>query len=94
MLRAINIPFLDQIQCCTQLEGSKTYCKEFLINNNLLTARYQSFTDKEAALAYCNELGSPLVVKADGLAAGKGVVVADTLEPALGAVDLFAGDLD
>ena len=93
VLRAVNIPVFGPDSEGAQLEGSKTYCKEFLINNNLPTARYQSFTDKEAALAYCNELGSPLVVKADGLAAGKGVVVADTLEAALDAVDAcFAGD--
>ena len=93
VLRAENIPVFGPDSEGAQLEGSKTYCKEFLINNNLPTARYQSFTDKEAALAYCNELGAPLVVKADGLAAGKGVVVADTLEAALDAVEAcFAGD--
>lgn len=93
VLRAVNIPVFGPDSEGAQLEGSKTYCKEFLINNNLPTARYQSFTDKEAALACCNELGSPLVVKADGLAAGKGVVVADTLEAALDAVEAcFAGD--
>lgn len=93
VLRAVNIPVFGPDSEGAQLEGSKTYCKEFLINNNLPTARYQSFTDKEAALAYCNELGAPLVVKADGLAAGKGVVVADTLEAALDAVEAcFAGD--
>lgn len=93
VLRAVNIPVFGPDSEGAQLEGSKTYCKEFLINNNLSTARYQSFTDKEAALAYCNELGAPLVVKADGLAAGKGVVVADTLEAALDAVEAcFAGD--
>lgn len=93
VLRAVNIPVFGPDSEGAQLEGSKTYCKEFLINNNLPTARYQSFTDKEAALAYCNELGAPLVVKADGLAAGKGVVVADTLEAALDAVEAcFSGD--
>lgn len=93
VLRAANIPVFGPDSEGAQLEGSKTYCKEFLINNNLPTARYQSFTDKEAALAYCNELGAPLVVKADGLAAGKGVVVADALEAALDAVEAcFAGD--
>ena len=93
VLPAVNIPGFGPDSEGAQLEGSKTYCKEFVINNNLPTARYQSFTDKEAALAYCNELGAPLVVKADGLAAGKGVVVADTLEAALDAVEAcFAGD--
>lgn len=70
-----------------QLEGSKTYCKEFLEAHNIPTARYQSFTNKQDAKAYCEELGAPLVVKADGLAAGKGVIVAETLEQALDAVE-------
>mgnify|MGYP000072577106 FL=1 len=65
-----------------QLEGSKTYSKEFMEANGIPTARYKSFTNKEEALAYCDELGAPLVVKADGLAAGKGVIVAETLDAA------------
>lgn len=92
-LRAENIPVFGPVSEGAQLEGSKTYCKEFLINNNLPTAQYQSFTEKDAALAYCQELGAPLVVKADGLAAGKGVIVAETLDAALDAVEsCFAGD--
>lgn len=75
-----------------QLEGSKTYSKRFMDANSIPTARYKSFTDAESARAFCEELGAPLVVKADGLAAGKGVIVADTLEAALDAVDLcFSG---
>ncbi|MFR7746026.1 MAG: phosphoribosylamine--glycine ligase [Eggerthellaceae bacterium] len=75
-----------------QLEGSKTYSKEFMLANGIPTAHYQSFTNKEDALAYCEQLGAPLVVKADGLAAGKGVIVAETLDAALGAVeDCFDG---
>ena len=70
-----------------QLEGSKTYSKEFMEANGIPTARYKSFTNAEEARAYCEELGAPLVVKADGLAAGKGVIVAETLEAALDAVD-------
>ena len=76
-----------------QLEGSKTYCKEFLVANGLPTARYQSFTSREAAREYCTKLGAPLVVKADGLAAGKGVIVAEELDQALQAVDAcFSGE--
>lgn len=76
-----------------QLEGSKTYSKQFMDANNISTARYSSFTNAEDARAYCEELGAPLVVKADGLAAGKGVIVAETLEMALDAVDsCFAGN--
>ncbi len=75
-----------------QLEGSKTYSKEFMEANGIPTARYRSFTDKDAALAYVDELGAPIVVKADGLAAGKGVVVADDVEDAKEAVrDCFEG---
>ena len=75
-----------------QLEGSKTYSKEFMEANGIPTARYQSFTDEAAALAYVDELGAPIVVKADGLAAGKGVVVAEGIEDAKEAVhDCFAG---
>lgn len=70
-----------------QLEGSKTYSKQFMDANGIPTARYKSFTDAASAREFCEELGAPLVVKADGLAAGKGVIVADTLESALDAVD-------
>ena len=68
------------------LEGSKTYSKEFMQANGIPTARYGSFTNLDEALAYVRELGAPIVVKADGLAAGKGVVVADDLETAEDAV--------
>ena len=69
------------------LEGSKTFCKEFMARHNLPTAGYLSTSDAEAAHAYVDEQGAPIVVKADGLAAGKGVVVAATLEEAHAAVD-------
>ena len=70
-----------------KLEGSKTFSKQFMDENDIPTARYQSFTDRDQALEYVRELGAPVVVKADGLAAGKGVIVADTLEMALDAVE-------
>ena len=69
-----------------RLEGSKTFSKEFMEENGIPTARYGSFTDEAEAIAYVRELGAPIVVKADGLAAGKGVVVAETLEDAEEAV--------
>ncbi len=69
-----------------QLEGSKTYSKQFMDANGIPTARYASFTQLEPALAYVRELGAPIVVKADGLAAGKGVIVAEDLEDAEEAV--------
>ena len=75
-----------------QLEGSKTYSKAFMDANALPTAQYASFTEAEPALAYIDEIGAPIVVKADGLAAGKGVIVAETIEAAKGAVaDCFSG---
>lgn len=70
-----------------QLEGSKTYSKEFMDANGIPTARYGSFTNAEEALAFAREMGAPLVVKADGLAAGKGVVVAETMEDAEEAIE-------
>ena len=76
-----------------QLEGSKSYCKDFMIRHNIPTARYQSFTDKNLAIAYIQEQGAPIVVKADGLAAGKGVIVAQTNAEAIAAVnDMLAGN--
>lgn len=69
-----------------RLEGSKTYSKQFMDENGIPTARYASFTELEPALAYIEELGAPIVVKADGLAAGKGVFVAETEEVAEDAV--------
>ena len=77
-----------------QLEGSKSYCKDFMIRHNIPTARYQSFTDKNLAIAYIQEQGAPIVVKADGLAAGKGVIVAQTEQEAIGAVeDMLSGNV-
>ena len=70
-----------------RLEGSKTFCKEFMERHNLPTAGYLSTSSAEEAHAYIDEHGAPIVVKADGLAAGKGVVVAATAEEAHAAVD-------
>ncbi len=61
-----------------QLEGSKAFCKEFLVRHGIPTADYRVFTDMDQALAYLHDKGAPIVVKADGLAAGQGVVVART----------------
>ena len=75
-----------------QMEGSKRFSKELMERAGIPTAAYGSFTDEEAALAYVREQGAPLVVKADGLAAGKGVVVATEQEQAEEAVrECFAG---
>jgi phosphoribosylamine--glycine ligase len=66
-----------------QLEGSKAFTKDFLARHQIPTAAYESFTDLDAASAYIQRVGAPIVVKADGLAAGKGVVVASTVDEAL-----------
>ena len=80
-------------QAAAELEGSKAFTKDFLARHNIPTAAYQNFTEIEPALAYCETLGAPLVVKADGLAAGKGVIIADTVAAAQDAVrDMLAGN--
>ncbi len=76
-----------------QLEGSKAFTKDFLARHRIPSADYQNFTDVEPALAYLRTQGAPIVVKADGLAAGKGVIVALTLEEAETAVrDMLSGN--
>jgi len=76
-----------------QLEGSKAFTKDFLARHNIPTAAYQNFTEIEPAIEYVREMGAPIVVKADGLAAGKGVIVAMTLEEAEDAIkDMLAGN--
>lgn len=76
-----------------QLEGSKAFTKDFLARHNIPTAAYASFTDVDDALEYLHTQGAPIVVKADGLAAGKGVIVATTIEQAENAIrDMLAGN--
>ncbi len=76
-----------------QLEGSKAFTKDFLARHNIPSADYKSFTELEPALNYLREKGAPIVVKADGLAAGKGVIVAEDLETAEEAVkDMLSGN--
>ncbi|GAB1261199.1 phosphoribosylamine--glycine ligase [Aurantivibrio plasticivorans] len=76
-----------------QLEGSKAFTKDFLARHNIPTAEYQSFTNIDEALDYIDAKGAPIVVKADGLAAGKGVIVAETIEQAKDAVeDMLSGN--
>jgi phosphoribosylamine--glycine ligase len=77
----------------SQLEGSKSFCKDFMIRYGIPTAAYESFIDAEKAIAYIKKHGAPIVVKADGLAAGKGVIVAQTEAEAIAAVnDMLAGN--
>jgi phosphoribosylamine--glycine ligase len=74
-------------QACAQLEGSKAYSKAFLQRHHIPTAAYATFTDAEQAKQYVKQQGTPIVIKADGLAAGKGVIIAHTESEALGAID-------
>lgn len=76
-----------------QLEGSKSFCKDFMARHGIPTAEYETFTDTEQAIAYIQRKGAPIVVKADGLAAGKGVIVAQTEQEAIDAVqDMLSGN--
>ncbi len=85
-VRAAGIPCFGPGAAGAQMEGSKKFSKELMGRANIPTAAYGSFTDEESALAYVRAQGAPLVVKADGLAAGKGVVVATELAEAEDAV--------
>lgn len=78
-------------QKAAAIEGSKALAKEIMVKYGVPTAKYGTFTEKEKALAYVQEVGAPIVVKADGLAAGKGVVVAMDLPTALQAVEEIMG---
>lgn len=69
------------------LEGSKDFAKQFMVKHDIPTAAYATFTEAEAAKAYIQEQGAPIVIKADGLAEGKGVIVAETNDQALDAID-------
>lgn len=76
-----------------QLEGSKAFSKDFLAKHKIPTAAYEVFTEIDPAVAYIEKMGAPIVIKADGLAAGKGVILADTNEEAIEAVnDMLAGN--
>ena len=86
VLRAAGVAVFGPDKQGAQLEGSKTFCKQFMMRNDLPTAAYLSTADEAEAHAYIDKMGAPIVVKADGLAAGKGVVVAQTAEEAHEAV--------
>lgn len=91
--RAAGLKIFGPTEGAAQLEGSKAFTKDFLARHQIPTAEYQNFTEIEPALAYLREKGAPIVIKADGLAAGKGVIVAMTLEEAEAAVhDMLAGN--
>ena len=91
--RAAGLRVFGPIAAAAQLEGSKAYAKDFLARHGIPTAFYSVFTEVEPALAYVRDKGAPIVVKADGLAAGKGVIVAMTLQEAEDAVtDMLSGN--
>jgi phosphoribosylamine--glycine ligase len=91
--RAVGLPCFGPTRQAAQLEGSKAFCKDFLMRHQIPTAAYAVFTDVAAAVAYIHAHGAPVVVKADGLAAGKGVVVAHSEAEAIAAVeDMLSGN--
>ena len=93
LFQARGLDCFGPTAAAAQLEGSKAFTKDFLARHRIPTAAYQNFTEVEPALAYLHEKGAPIVIKADGLAAGKGVIVATTLAEAEDAVrDMLSGN--
>ncbi|WP_312844347.1 phosphoribosylamine--glycine ligase [Diaphorobacter nitroreducens] len=90
--RTHGLRIFGPTQAAAQLESSKAFSKAFMKRHGIPTAEYETFTDPQAAHAYVDRLGAPIVIKADGLAAGKGVVVAMTLQEAHDAVDFMLVD--
>ena len=90
--RALGLKIFGPTRAAAQLESSKDFAKAFMVRHRIPTALYQTFTEPAAAHAYIDAQGAPIVIKADGLAAGKGVVVALTLPEAHEAVDAMLGD--
>ncbi|MFJ9450616.1 MULTISPECIES: phosphoribosylamine--glycine ligase [unclassified Herbaspirillum] len=92
LFRARGLKIFGPTKEAAQLESSKDFSKSFMKRHAIPTAEYQTFSDVKAAHDYVDQKGAPIVIKADGLAAGKGVVVALTLEEAHGAVDMMLSD--
>jgi phosphoribosylamine--glycine ligase len=90
-LAAVGIKAFGPSKAAAQLEGSKGFTKDICRANNIPTAAYERFSDADKAKAYIRAQGAPIVIKADGLAAGKGVVVAMTLTEAVDAIDMIFG---
>lgn len=91
-LRALDIAVFGPSKLAARLEGSKAFSKDIMAKYNVPTAKYVNFTDKDKALAYLEKEGAPIVVKASGLAAGKGAIVCLTMEEAVNAVEDMLGD--
>ena len=92
VFRSRGLRIFGPTQKAAQLESSKDFAKAFMQRHGIPTAQYQTFSDITAAHAYIDAQGAPIVIKADGLAAGKGVVVAMTLAEAHAAVDMMLSD--
>jgi len=92
VFRAAGLRIFGPTRAAAQLESSKDYAKSFMQRHGIPTAQYRTFTDAAAARAYVLARGAPIVIKADGLAAGKGVVVAQTLDEAIAAIDAMLLD--
>ena len=92
VFRAAGLKIFGPTQKAAQLEASKDYAKAFMFRHNIPTGSYATLTNAAEAHAYLKQQGAPIVVKADGLAAGKGVVVAMTLDEAHAAVDMMLAD--
>jgi len=91
--RAQGLAIFGPTQLAAQLEGSKAFCKDFLRRNKIPTAFYQVFTEETSAINYIKEKGTPIVIKADGLAAGKGVIIANTEKEAVDTIyDMLQGN--
>ncbi|MDO9054074.1 MAG: phosphoribosylamine--glycine ligase [Gallionella sp.] len=90
--RKAGLKIFGPTKAAAQLESSKDFAKAFMVRHNIPTAFYETFSDVAAAHAYVNKHGAPIVIKADGLAAGKGVVVAMTSDEAHQAVDMMLSD--
>src|SRR5574344_2467590 len=91
--KAAGLKIFGPSKAAAQLEGSKSFTKDFLARHNIPTAHYSVFTETDKALAYLDKVGAPIVIKADGLAAGKGVIVAMDLAEAKAAVtDMLSGN--
>ncbi len=91
--RAAGLAIFGPTQAAAQLESSKAFAKDFLARHQIPTAAYQNFTEIAPAKDYVRQLGTPIVIKADGLAAGKGVIIAQTEAEAFAAIDdMLAGN--
>ena len=91
--QAAGLKIFGPTQAAAQLEGSKAFCKDFLARNEIPTAFYEVFTEVGPAIAYVKDKGVPIVIKADGLAAGKGVIIANTQQEAEAAInDMLEGN--